>query len=139
MKKIVKLNLAPDKTFMNMGIQCGILSTLTTMAVDGLSKKITARPLTHRLAGYVAGFGFSVLTGYIFGVGDNSGVETVFEPGDKEVRHLTGINVSDRYTGTYSGGKWTFWPDGNVPKQISEDDVTCGRAWTILKQWREKR
>ena len=139
MKKIVKLNLKPDKDFMNVGVQLGTLSTLITMATDGLSKKQTSKPISHRLIGYVAGFGFSVLTGYILGVVDNSGVETVYEPEDDEVRDLIGMSVLDRYTGTYSGGKWTFWPDdGNVPVQISEDDVTCGRAWTILKQWRDK-
>ena len=139
MKKIFKLNLSPDKEFMNVGVQLGTLSTLITMATDGLSKKAVSKPLSHRLAGYVAGFGFSVLTSYIVGVVDNSGIETIFEPEDDEVRNLVGMSVPDRYTGTYSGGKWSFWPDdGNVPKQIAEDDVTCGRAWTILKRWREK-
>lgn len=40
--------------------------------------------------------------------------------------------VSDRYSGTYSGGAYTAWNlyDGCVPSEISEDDVTCCGFWS---------
>ena len=39
--------------------------------------------------------------------------------------------VLDRYTGVYSGGKFTaWWRDADqVPSEISADDVTCANYW----------
>lgn len=39
--------------------------------------------------------------------------------------------VSDRYNGTYSGGKFTAWnrePD-DIPEGISGDDCSCFEFW----------
>lgn len=39
--------------------------------------------------------------------------------------------VTDRYTGSYSGGKFTAWaqyPD-DVPQEIFSQDVPCGEFW----------
>jgi hypothetical protein len=48
--------------------------------------------------------------------------------------------ISDRYSGTYSGGEWTAWaldPD-NLPDGIFDSDVECACAWTDLKEERKR-
>ena len=40
--------------------------------------------------------------------------------------------IEDRYTGVYSGGKWTAWncyPE-DIPDDPDDDDVTCCTFWT---------
>ena len=39
--------------------------------------------------------------------------------------------VRDRYTGSYSGGRFTAWNVDveDVPEDINEDDVTCYEFW----------
>lgn len=48
------------------------------------------------------------------------------------------IIITDRYTGTYSGGEYTAWPCcfDEIPDGIFEDDVTCGSTWGELKTLR---
>lgn len=38
----------------------------------------------------------------------------------------------DRYSGCYSGGRWTAWnlPHEAVPGDVDDDDVTCMNFWT---------
>jgi len=45
--------------------------------------------------------------------------------------HYPTTIVQDRYTGTYSGGKWTCWPLEfyMVPKEIDEYDTECSCFW----------
>ena len=43
------------------------------------------------------------------------------------------VIIRDRYTGTYSGGKYTAW-SGDVedilpPPEVEADDVVCGIFW----------
>ena len=48
--------------------------------------------------------------------------------------------ITDRYTGTYSGGEWTAWaldPD-NLPECIFEGDVECANGWHKLKEDRKR-
>lgn len=48
--------------------------------------------------------------------------------------------ISDRYSGTYSGGEWTAWsldPD-NLPDGIFDSDVECAAAWSRLKEDRKR-
>lgn len=47
--------------------------------------------------------------------------------------------ISDRYSGTYSGGEWTAWalyPE-NLPDGIIDGDVECACAWVNLKEDRK--
>lgn len=39
----------------------------------------------------------------------------------------------DRYTGSYSGGKWTAWnlEPSEIPVEVFEDDVSCGNFWFL--------
>ena len=48
--------------------------------------------------------------------------------------------ISDRYSGTYSGGEWTAWPydPDNLPDGIFAGDVECARVWTDLKEDRKR-
>ena len=48
---------------------------------------------------------------------------------DNEIYPLT--IIKDRYTGVYSGGKYTAWNmyHDEIPKEIDEDDVTCINFW----------
>jgi hypothetical protein len=43
--------------------------------------------------------------------------------------------ISDRYTGVYSGGRFTAWNlyEDKVPAEISLDDVTCNNFWVENK------
>lgn len=36
--------------------------------------------------------------------------------------------INDRYSGRYSGAKWTAWI-GEEPEEINADDVTCSNYW----------
>lgn len=42
--------------------------------------------------------------------------------------------VSDRYGGSYSGGKFTAWPElfYRIPEAIEGDDIACSTFW-----WKE--
>lgn len=48
--------------------------------------------------------------------------------------------ISDRYTGTYSGGEWTAWAcdADSIPEGIFDSDVECASAWSKLKRDRKK-
>ena len=48
---------------------------------------------------------------------------------DNEIYPLT--IIKDRYTGVYSGGKYTAWNLNPqfIPHAIVEDDVTCRNFW----------
>jgi hypothetical protein len=48
--------------------------------------------------------------------------------------------VSDRYSGTYSGGEWTAWAldPWNLPDGIFDSDVECAVAWRNLKEDRKR-
>jgi len=43
--------------------------------------------------------------------------------------------VRDRYSGTYSGGKYTAWnlDVEDMPEDISDDDMTCMDFWAVNK------
>lgn len=45
--------------------------------------------------------------------------------------HYPTTIVQDRYTGVYSGGKWTCWPLEfyMVPKEIDGYDTECSMFW----------
>lgn len=52
-----------------------------------------------------------------------------------DIRPLT--IVRDRYSGVYSGGKYTAWncrPD-EIPEEIFLDDVTCSEWWNTAIGW----
>lgn len=62
------------------------------------------------------------------------------EPSEEEIqRTIDNIYpltiISDRYSGTYSGGEFTAWCCGRdfIPTEISEDDVICAHGWGELK------
>lgn len=48
--------------------------------------------------------------------------------------------ISDRYSGTYSGGEWTAWAldPWNLPDGIFDSDVECAVAWRNLKEDRKR-
>lgn len=59
----------------------------------------------------------------------------------KSVNEIYPITIiSDRYTGTYSGGKWTAWPldPDNLPDGIFGGDIECAVAWRNLKEDRKR-
>lgn len=44
--------------------------------------------------------------------------------------------ISDRYSGTYSGGNYTAWnchPDC-IPEGVYEDDVSCSKTWFNIRK-----
>lgn len=47
--------------------------------------------------------------------------------------------ISDRYTGTYSGGEWTAWAcdADSIPEGIFDGDIECAAAWSELKEDRK--
>jgi hypothetical protein len=46
---------------------------------------------------------------------------------------------ADRYSGAYSGGKYTAWPCGeeDIPDGVFMDDVTCAHEWGVIKSERQ--
>jgi hypothetical protein len=48
--------------------------------------------------------------------------------------------IYDRYSGTYSGGKWVAFncTHDDIPINITADDVTCGEAWASLRRRRNE-
>lgn len=47
--------------------------------------------------------------------------------------------ICDRYSGTYSDGKWTAWnlASDSIPECVFDDDVECGMGWYKLKEDRK--
>lgn len=47
--------------------------------------------------------------------------------------------IADRYSGVYSGGKYTAWPgdEEDVPDEVSMDDVSCAHEWGVIKTERQ--
>lgn len=46
---------------------------------------------------------------------------------------------ADRYSGVYSGGKYTAWPcsEADIPDGVFMDDVTCAHEWGVIKSERQ--
>jgi len=55
--------------------------------------------------------------------------------GLKEREYYPLTIISDRYNGTYSGGKYTAWPLDfyHVPEEIDEGDPDCQKFWDSYK------
>ena len=45
---------------------------------------------------------------------------------------------ADRYSGVYSGGKYTAWPcsEADIPDEVFMDDVSCAHEWGVIKSER---
>ena len=45
---------------------------------------------------------------------------------------------ADRYSGVYSGGKYTAWPcnEAAIPDEVFADDVSCAHEWGVIKSER---
>lgn len=39
------------------------------------------------------------------------------------------IVIQDRYSGVYSGGKYTAWNTFDIPEEIDESDPICAEFW----------
>ena len=46
---------------------------------------------------------------------------------------------ADRYSGVYSGGKYTAWPysESDIPDEVFADDVSCAHMWSVIKTERQ--